>query len=531
MHHALYIEEILLNVFSHCYTLKRGRHSYSEPQRWYANVHLATLARTCNTFKEPALDTIWAELDDLTPLVRCLPEASWVESGSVYSLQKRLEQTDWDIILGYARRVRVLPQLQGSFGLAADSIEALSNPPSSTELIFPNLRVVGLLVATATVAPLVRYLTNPKLTSISFEFVENLDAVISSFGERCPIVTNFHVSEWTPSQVDTTSDLICCWQNLCSVWCYDVSLNVDAVLHLSRLHYLHHAGFKVVDAVVDRIQIILSPASTLTFPTLKCLDLSSDYLSPIWRLLRYFRTPEVHDIFVGVDARPTAPDLMSLFVSLQEACTHESLNDLSLVVVNAYETPLANASPYYITFDHLRPLTVFLNIKSITLDIPCGTHLSERELLRLASSWPHLELFKVGGEHGWPESSAITPGGFLQFLERCRSLRVLYFKFDFRGYTEIPQGHPWRGLTMPKHAYLHLLDSPIDEGSIKALGVFFHVAPYPDFRLIFYFRDSERPRELCNLYFNRWLQVDSLARDLWRERGDLRRSLETRSSQ
>ena len=29
------------------------------------------------TFKEPALDMIWAELDNLTPLVRCLPTESW----------------------------------------------------------------------------------------------------------------------------------------------------------------------------------------------------------------------------------------------------------------------------------------------------------------------------------------------------------------------------------------------------------------------------------------------------------------------
>ncbi|KAI9567218.1 hypothetical protein HD554DRAFT_1982174, partial [Boletus coccyginus] len=95
-------------------------------------------------------------------------------------------------------------------------------------------------------------------------------------------------------------------------------------------------------------------------------------------------------------------------------------------------------SPYYITFDRLRPLTVFVNIKSIMLDIPCGADLNERELLRSASSWPHLEKFEVGEDHDWTASSAITPGGLLQLLERCRSLRVLCFMFDCRGYTEIP---------------------------------------------------------------------------------------------
>ena len=84
MHHALYIEEILLSIFSYCYTIvSRWPPRPTRRQRWYANVNLAALARTCRTFKEPALDMIWGELDDLTPLVRCLPETSWVELEGV----------------------------------------------------------------------------------------------------------------------------------------------------------------------------------------------------------------------------------------------------------------------------------------------------------------------------------------------------------------------------------------------------------------------------------------------------------------
>ncbi|KAF8552927.1 hypothetical protein OG21DRAFT_1415212, partial [Imleria badia] len=42
---------------------------------------LTALARTCNAFKEPALDVLWFDLDDLTSLVRCLPEASLNSNG------------------------------------------------------------------------------------------------------------------------------------------------------------------------------------------------------------------------------------------------------------------------------------------------------------------------------------------------------------------------------------------------------------------------------------------------------------------
>ncbi len=40
--------------------------------------------QACKTFYEPAADTLWRTLDDLTPLVRCLPPHLWY----VKSLEK-----------------------------------------------------------------------------------------------------------------------------------------------------------------------------------------------------------------------------------------------------------------------------------------------------------------------------------------------------------------------------------------------------------------------------------------------------------
>ncbi|KAF8126067.1 hypothetical protein EV363DRAFT_1349681, partial [Boletus edulis] len=517
MHPAFLIDEILLHIFSYCYN---PFHPFAPGRRWYyETVHLTALARVCKTFKDPALDMIWAELDDLTPLVRCLPESSRAESlEGAYSLRKLLEQNEWDIILGYARRVRALRSLRGSSGLDAECIRALCNSPTSVESIFPNLRVVVLYEPSATIVPFLRHLTHPKLEKNWFKHTKNLGVAIEAFGEGCPIITDFHVSGW--AHVDTISDLICRWENLRSVRCYDVGLNADAVTHLSHLRKLRYMAFEVHDAVVDRIPAIPACASVLPFSALHDIYLASDSLIPICRILRRFYFPEVHSFLVALYTRPTAPNLMSFFVALQEACAHRnSLDNLSLCVRDTKnKTPLEDASSYYITFDRLRPLTVFTNIKSITLDISCGTDLNERELLCLASSWPRLE-------------TAISPGGFLQLLERCRSLRVLYFMLDTRGYTEIPQGHPWRGLTMPKDSFIHLLNSPIEEESIEALSVFFHASPYPDFDLTThwnnrYYRGSERPQELCDLYYERWVRARSLAHDLWKARRDLSRSLQ-----
>ena len=79
MHHALEIQEILSNIFFYCSpvlspNLSPHFHKIVFPA-------LAALARTCRAFKEPALDALWRELIDLSPLVRCLPEASNRLSG------------------------------------------------------------------------------------------------------------------------------------------------------------------------------------------------------------------------------------------------------------------------------------------------------------------------------------------------------------------------------------------------------------------------------------------------------------------
>ena len=63
MHHTLQIQEILLNIFGHCHP----------PTGEYTSSDLPALARTCRAFKEPALDVLWEELVNLSPLAQCLP--------------------------------------------------------------------------------------------------------------------------------------------------------------------------------------------------------------------------------------------------------------------------------------------------------------------------------------------------------------------------------------------------------------------------------------------------------------------------
>lgn len=68
MHHCLTISEILHQIFDYCVE----QEPYYEPT-------LAAASRTCNVFYEPAVDALYRNLQDLTPLLKLLPRTLWFE--------------------------------------------------------------------------------------------------------------------------------------------------------------------------------------------------------------------------------------------------------------------------------------------------------------------------------------------------------------------------------------------------------------------------------------------------------------------
>lgn len=69
MHHCLQISEVLRAIFR----------SFQPYQGNFTLGDLSAAARTCKGFYEPASDVLWENLDDLTPLVKCLPPNLWYE--------------------------------------------------------------------------------------------------------------------------------------------------------------------------------------------------------------------------------------------------------------------------------------------------------------------------------------------------------------------------------------------------------------------------------------------------------------------
>jgi hypothetical protein len=78
MHPALFLSEVLWEIFSHLYQMP-GVSSGLDPAMWMSEAlrvlrkSLAALVRTCKIFHEPAMELLWGNLDGITPLLGCVP--------------------------------------------------------------------------------------------------------------------------------------------------------------------------------------------------------------------------------------------------------------------------------------------------------------------------------------------------------------------------------------------------------------------------------------------------------------------------
>lgn len=61
MHRALFIDEIIRDVFEFCLDYGQSKHT------------LCQVARCCKAWKDPALDKLWSQLSSVQPLLRLVP--------------------------------------------------------------------------------------------------------------------------------------------------------------------------------------------------------------------------------------------------------------------------------------------------------------------------------------------------------------------------------------------------------------------------------------------------------------------------
>ncbi|KAF8414785.1 hypothetical protein L210DRAFT_3658472 [Boletus edulis BED1] len=511
MHHALQIQEILFNIFGHCYQYEFGLLSRSG---------VAALARTCRAFKEPALDVLWEELIELSPLVRCIPKASHRLSSKYatksYAFHRSLTQIEWDILRSYTRRIRSINLQQDMDMPGIDHkcfINLLKHP--MTEPLFSNVRKLRFQY------PDDKYLllaTLPSLMSLSIRLIDprSFEDSLRLFAKISPSLANLFIfifpgSYWiNMDRIDPK--FICHLRNLQSFSCSKMLLDMTTLVHLSRLPALIDLSFTLRSTLPDQISPSDSP---LIFSNLDRLVLRSEFLRPVSHLLSKIRLPAVTDLAAYIDFCPTREELSLFFANVRTSGSPRTIQALRLIQpYNWGQTSVPGDRPV-LGLEDLRLYVPFSNLRRIQLAMEGKVDLTDSELLTLVSTWPCLKELSINTVWGWNTLGGITPNGLLQLLHSCPLLTAIALAIDTRG--EIPPSPTSLGFLPPRYT-INFIDSFIEEESVPAIAAFIAslVAPFTLYFHAWYSHAMKAPyRDVC---LNRWKDVQNRVRDAGRFR-------------
>ncbi|KAF8441702.1 hypothetical protein L210DRAFT_3447523 [Boletus edulis BED1] len=496
MHHALQIQEILLNIIGHCY-----RFDYD----------VAALARTCRAFKEPALDVLWEQLRDLSPLVRCVPEASHQLSSESYAFHRSLTQIEWDILRSYTRRIRSIHLDPEDDMPGIDHkcfINLLKHP--MTEPLFLNVRKLHFPY------PDDKYLllaTLPSLMSLDILLNDprSFEDSLKLFAKTSPSLARLYILPYHYAGIDMNRidpKFICRWRNLQSFSCSKMPLDVTTLVHLSRLPALIDLSFTLPSTLPDQISPSDSP---LIFSNLDQLLLCSEFLGPVSHLLSQIRLPALTTLTAYIDFRPARQDDLSLFFSnVRTSGSPRTIQALRLI--ESYRTSVPGDRPV-LGLEDLRLCMPFSNLRWIQLDIEWKIDLTDSALLTLVSAWPCLKGLSINTNWGWNTLGGITPNGLLQLLQSCPLLTNIALAIDTR--ADIPPSPTSLGFLPPRKQYLiDFVDSFIEEESVPAIAAFIARLVAPSTHYIFAWTSYAMKAPYRDVCRKRWRDVQQRVEDI-----------------
>ncbi|KAG9316176.1 hypothetical protein JVU11DRAFT_2197 [Chiua virens] len=479
MQHALCIQEILLNIFGHCCPPE----SHWTIDKCKFTADLATLARTCRTFKEPALDVLWSELVDLTPLPRCVPQCYSVSHGC-YSFKIRLDETEWPILRSYTRRIWHIRGHANSKWLNPAALIEICGPPI-TEPLFPNLRSFYWR-SLPDIPPV--HVAVPSLTSLDVSLglvfprthplLELLDTVVNV----CLNLKQFRIHVLSPGlDSEAINRFIRSIPNLQILECDGFLFDAPTILHLSKLSSLIYFKY----TVIPDADWMLSSCSELVFQTLRQLEMKCPLLEPASLLLSRTRLPAMEHLDVALSRNPQKDVLRTYVETVRHVCSPNTLtkfvinskNPLGIRYSGALDRSLSN-----LALDDLSPCMMFTNLRHMKINLQWSVDMTDSDLLALASAWPYIQTLSINDKWGWRTTGGgITLHGFSQLLQQCRQLSTLCIAIRTESRVDIATMHRSEGGIFDRPSMsttgslltINLLDSPIQPVDVPMLVTFF----------------------------------------------------------
>ncbi|KAG0707383.1 hypothetical protein DFH29DRAFT_897164 [Suillus ampliporus] len=398
---------------------------------------LAALARTCRTFKEPALDILWEDIAGFQPLISCLPGGiSGRDTQGKLTLKRPILNGEWRIIRQYAQRIRSFMVLPTELEIIDDRVvQALISAP---EPLLPNLRTLVWRNNQECFLPLLHTLLRPTITSMRLNLSSPpsfaKSTLVASLGARCPFIRELECEYGGDSE--ESSDAIC--EALCGlqklVRLETGVLNTQVLLHLASLPSLKSLHFNLRTYNINETQHHFTPTFSSQLDYMRFITPSPSVLAHCLSNVCFL---SCRLVMVWVDCNdfgfPYDPlDIPDLIVSFSE-CFSPALEtlqfdfDFDFNVVLEGEI-LVNPS-FALGFDVIAPLLSFSHLRDLDLDWMCSSAIDDASLKIMAQCWPQLHTLRFGSAVRWLVPPSITFIGLLHLIHHCRCLRMIEMPF------------------------------------------------------------------------------------------------------
>ncbi|KAH7923309.1 hypothetical protein BV22DRAFT_1036477 [Leucogyrophana mollusca] len=437
MHRCLLVDEILVHVIQLLLRTSKDDRRYIPNRR-----DVARLARTCQCFKEPALDILWRTLGSLGPLYLLLSEDAYefCRENHIHP-QRKLSPSELARVKVYSHRIRCITADPASSKsktfplLDMDALSALLEDCSLPSLL-PSLTTIDFsLVSTS--APescyLLREMLSPKLTSLHFRVSskvvpESLKELLEAIPTEAPNLVDLSITR-LPYITQTDFRLF----DIRHLRCLSIDRSVRLDNHtLARLACLPH--------LVD-----------LAFALHQDIDYGSLFPSAIRREEGFAKLQSVK-ITAGTNvtqwpsffAIASCAHLEDISITYDNQCTASSFNCFLGILRSAYSTPSTLRSlvvrhdvhgdsngeaPFMFGSSVFEPLLAFTHLKKVHF-VNLGTYdLDDVFLAAAARAWPKVEELQFASFFGEIDPR-VTLGSLIPFAKYCKGMRSLHMFLD-----------------------------------------------------------------------------------------------------
>ncbi|KIK77603.1 hypothetical protein PAXRUDRAFT_834947 [Paxillus rubicundulus Ve08.2h10] len=437
MHRCLLVNEIVCLIFEFIkewdeYPPQDGESKWSHTE---GKRTLASLARTCRTFKEPALDALWMKLDSLDPLIRVLPRRMWAKRRWPLAVQTFVREKHWLTFNRYAKRVKflngpcwqLLPCVQHSVISALAKFPEASLPllPNLSELVWSECKMSNIIEPGVS---LLKYFAGPGVTNVSLFLlcwpyhVPEAD-VLSNLSVLCPNVTSFTAFFPRSSYNDSSreiGEIVSKWKKLRTL--RSCALPQSVMDQLTSRQCLESLSIELNNST--------SPLYVGKFPeTLHKFSLGGNSAPLCTRYLECMHgSPESCNLRVGAD-ESMVEDIEALFRILPLHLDKSRLRSLTIELTSSYWSALASET-FPLALPLITPLLSFHALRELDLDLFSASGLDDAAYERMAKVWTGLRCLKVGTGDVLRLKPGASFKAVISLLTYCTSLEVLHVVFD-----------------------------------------------------------------------------------------------------